>query len=437
MLPKIITIIVIGVVGFLGLGFVSMKMGINPPFGIPKPQPPNFSQTGYNQNQQANSQNHETEDVARQFSNGQCQGKGSTKLKASPIDVSNLNFIFPMGKLNGAHVTPVDHQYWIPNGVKSLGGLTDEPEKYEIHAPADGYIVSVEHSTQAITEGSNQPPEDDYRIIFEHSCTFYSLLIHINKVNKAILDQMTFKQGSSGHSSGFGRVRVKMGEVIGKSGAHQFDFSVINTEVSLPGFIKPQSYNAEPWKTHIVDPFDYFDEPVKSQLIAKSVRNVPPMGGKIDYDINGKLIGNWFRVGSGGYFGNQTDRGAGGRYWDSHLSIVYDPIDPSKIVVSTGNFDGKAAQFAVLGNAPDPKDVDEKTGMVKYELVSYDYLTSSGQVWDERFFDKNLKFKAGTGVLGVAALQVIPGQNLKVEFFPGETSSQVSGFTSKAQTYER
>ncbi len=47
-----------------------------------------------------------------------------------------------------------------------------------------------------------------------------------------------------------------------------------------------------------VDTFDYFDEPVKSQLLAKSLRIALPVGGKIDYDIDGKLIGNWFREGS-------------------------------------------------------------------------------------------------------------------------------------------
>lgn len=383
------------------------------------------------------SQHEEQEDMARMWSNGKCEGKGSTKFKNSPIAVDNLSFIFPMGRMASAHVTPTDHQYWIPIGVKSTGGLTDEPEKFEIYAPADGYIVSIEHSTQAITEGSKQPPQDDYRIIFEHSCTFYSLLIHINKVKKEILDQITFKEDSPGHSSGFGRVGVKQAEVIGRSGAHQFDFAVINTEVTLHGFINPQSYNAEPWKIHTVDTFDYFDEPLRSQLTARSVRTTVPMGGKIDYDIPGKLVGNWFREGSGGYFGNTTDRGASGRYWDSHLSVVYDPIDPAKITVSTGNFNGTSAQFAVLGNSPDPKSVDEKSGVIKYELVERDYITSSGQVWDERMFDKNLKFRAGSQIRGVALFQVLPNQKIKVEFFPNQKASQVSGFTPKAQIYER
>ena len=430
MLPKIL---IIAVLGFLGLGFLSMQFDIEPLSFLFENSPKN------QQDQQANSKNHEQNDVAKQFSNGQCQGKGSTKVKVAPIDVANLNYIFPMGKMASAHVTPTDHQYWIPNGVKSRSGLTDEPEKYEIFAPADGYIVSVEHSTQAITEGSGQPTQDDYRMILEHSCTFYSILIHINKVKKEILDQINLKESSNakGHSSGSGRVKVKAGEAIGRSGAHQFDFSVINTEVTLPGFINPKSYETEPWKIHTVDTFDYVDEPLKSQLIAKSIRSVPPLGGKIDYDVDGKLVGNWFRAGSGGYFGNKSDRGASGRYWDSHLSIVYDPIDPTKITISTGNFNGASAMFAVLGNSPDPKDIGEKSGVIKYELVERDYVTSLGQVWDELKFDKNLKFRAGSEIRGVALFQIIPGQKLKVEIFPNQSSSQVSNFTPKAQVYER
>lgn len=428
MLPKIL---IVAVLGFLGLGFLSMQFGIEPLNFLFENSPKN------QQDQQASSKNHEQDEVARQFSNGQCQGKGSTKLKTSPIDVNNLNYIFPMGKMASAHVTPTDHQYWVPNGVKSRGGLTDEPEKYEIFAPVDGYIVSIEHSTQAITEGSKQPPQDDYRIIFEHSCTFYTILIHINKVNKTILDQMAFKQDSSGHSSGFGRVKVKAGEMIGKSGAHQFDFSIIDTSVTLPGFVKGQSYSTEPWKIHTVDTFDYVDEPLKSKLVAKSLRTTPPIGGKIDYDVDGKLVGNWFRQGSGGYFGNKSDRGASGRYWDSHLSVVYDPIDPTKITISIGNFNGQSGQFAVLGNSPDPKDVDEKSGVIKYELVERDYVTSQGEVWNELAFDKNLKFRAGNEVHGVVLFQVLPNQKLKVQFFPGKISQDVINFTNSAQIYER
>ena len=65
-------------------------------------------------------------------------------------------------------------------------------------------------------------------------------------------------------------------------------------------------------------------EPLRSQLLALDERDIAPRWGKIDYDVNGKLVGNWFRVGSGGYAGMQ--RGGEG-YWDGNLAVVYDGND--------------------------------------------------------------------------------------------------------------
>lgn len=88
----------------------------------------------------------------------------------------------------------------------------------------------------------------------------------------------------------------------------------------MTGFINPAQYTAaEAWKTHVVDLFDYTEEPVKDQMLGLVERDALPRWGKIDYDVDGKLIGNWFKVGSGGYAGgSQLHEG----HWKGHLSIV-------------------------------------------------------------------------------------------------------------------
>lgn len=48
-------------------------------------------------------------DLSRIFSRGQCQGKERVRLTAAPADPNDLAYIFPMGLMTGAHVTPVDH----------------------------------------------------------------------------------------------------------------------------------------------------------------------------------------------------------------------------------------------------------------------------------------------------------------------------------------
>ena len=54
-------------------------------------------------------------------------------------------------------------------------------------------------------------------------------------------------------------------------------------------------------KTHVVDLFQFTQEPLRDQLLALLERDATPRWGKIDYDQDGKLIGNWFKVGTGGY----------------------------------------------------------------------------------------------------------------------------------------
>ena len=223
---------------------------------------------------------------------------------------------------------------------------------------------------------------------------------------------------------------MKAGEIIGTfSGS--LDYNVVDTEVNLPGFVTPQHYQSEDWKIHTKDPFDYFKPTIRGKLISKSLRTAKPEGGKIDYDIDGKLVGNWFEEGTYGYAGlNQN------RYWAGHLSIVYDSIDPEHILVSIGTYQGRAEQFGVKGNVPDPANVEVRTGLVKYELVHYNFYDGQNY-WDMKTLRKGLKIKNDNYVAGVALYRLIDKRRLKAEFFPGKQASQVTGFTNTALIYER
>jgi len=172
-------------------------------------------------------------------------------------------------------------------------------------------------------------------------------------------------------------------------------------------------------------------EPLRSKLIAKSLRTAKPEGGKIDYDLDGRLVGTWFRENTRGYGGLLQEK-----YWRDHLSIVYNHIDPEHIIVSFGSYQGRAKQFGVLGNKPDPRRVSAQTGLVKYALVNYDYFDRDKR-WDRRSWVKGLKVRNGNQVQGVVLFQVLGSEKLKVEIFPGKTASQVSGFSHSAMIYER
>jgi hypothetical protein len=142
---------------------------------------------------------------------------------------------------------------------------------------------------------------------------------------------------------------------------------------------------AEPWKIHTVDLFASFKEPLRSQLLAKNPRSARPRSGKIDYDIDGMLVGNWFERGTNGYAGVcDGHSGQGGcAYWTSHLALAYDHLDPTQVRVSFGDFGGREAQFGVVGNGPDPAKVGVGS-RVGCELAEWQYFKADGSPWDRQ-----------------------------------------------------
>ncbi|MFQ5523459.1 MAG: hypothetical protein ACE5F5_07760 [Acidimicrobiia bacterium] len=193
----------------------------------------------------------------------------------------------------------------------------------------------------------------------------------------------------------------------------------------------PEHYRQEPWKIHVPDTLQYFTESIRQAMIAKSPRVEEPFAGRFAYDIDGRLRGNWFQEGTGGYGGSDPER-----YWSGHLSVTYDLFDPSQIVVSIGTLDGASAQFGVRGNAPDPAEVSVASGMVVYELVDYDYY-AGGERWDRVSLVKGIRAVNYDQVRGVVIFQLLDDRRLMVETFPNKTAAEVDGFTEAALIYER
>jgi hypothetical protein len=364
-----------------------------------------------------------TLDVAMLWSQGRAVGKGPVRFTHSPMRFEDIKNLVPYGLMVGGHVCPIDHGYFYPKQL--------EPGRphFPIMAPADGFIVVVGHRTQLTGSSEQSRTYDDYALTIEHSGTFYSQYDLLTQLEPSVLDQLDASVRERFARKQMGppvqtRIPVKAGQVVGRVAGRSLDFGVVNTEVKLPGFLTPKLYGHYAWRVHIVDPFDYFDEPLKSKLLSLNARQVKPPFGKIDYDVDGRLIGNWFREGSGGYPGDRNDpRG----YWMGHLAFAPHHIDPMTTVVSIGDFDGKPRQFWVKGNAPDPAKVSEQDGAVKYELI-WSQLGSAG--------DRQVRQDADA-VQGTVLAQVLAGRKLKFEAFPAKVGSEVKGFTAAARTYER
>jgi hypothetical protein len=59
--------------------------------------------------------------------------------------------------------------------------------------------------------------------------------------------------------------------------------------------IPEQFLKRDPHKLHVVDLFGYIDEQLRTKLLSFNARKVKRLGGRIDYDIDGKLVGNRYR----------------------------------------------------------------------------------------------------------------------------------------------
>ena len=350
-----------------------------------------------------------------------CSGSERVAMTHTPMDLSDIKTIEPMGLTAGAHVTPIDHLYVYPKAT--------ERDASPVYAMADGYIIDISERGVKVDTGAAQKPE--YRIVMQHSCQTISYFDLVTSVDADLLKQSKSVSAITGL-----HIPIKAGQVIGRIGGQSLDTAVYNMDLVLPGFISKDLYTAEPWKIHSDDFFSYFADPLKSDLLALNSRKIEPFSGKIDYDQPGKLIGNWFLEGTNGYSGVGDGKvgkdGVG--YWTGHLSVHYGPIDGKSIIVSLGEFGSNRQPnaFAVTGNTPDPAMISSDSGVVKYELIELPKTNSNQPVEPDTGGPKRV-----AQVQGTVLFQVLDGEKLKVEVFAGKNSAEVKDFTAAAKTYER
>lgn len=345
-----------------------------------------------------------------------CEGEGPVTFTAAPMKFEDIETIRPLGLITAeGHITPTDHQYYYPYSFRD--GLKESSLR-DVYAPAAGVVTSVEIMPDAFNSAGDSGL-GDYRLIIHHSCTFYTIYIHIRELSPK-LEAVVEKRADQREP-----VKVAAGELIGRATA--FDFSAHDEDVVLSGFIVPEHYAGEPWKIHTVDPFDYFEPALKTELLKKNLRAAVPLGGKIDYDIDGKLIGNWFVENTNGYAGIERPY-----YFVSHVSFAPNSLDPEHFIIGLGNYGGKGAEFGSDG--PHPKYVDVESGIITYELRNFDYSVN-GQPWDRLSLAQGLHAENVGPVQGILLVQLLDTRKLKLEAFPGKTSAE--GFTSNAVIYER
>ena len=334
--------------------------------------------------------------------------------------------LVPMGRMWDSHVTPTDHLYF---------QLHEERERGLVHTPAAGKIVSIQRFPNDQAPFWNTAlAEPDYRVVIAHSCTLFSVFIHLGELTPEIT-QVTgaIERGRSWRPTPDQEILLPEGGAIALVGGPAFDYSLHDESSVLAGFQIPSRYEVEPWKVHTVDPFEYMSDELRAELLTKNERTVEPYAGKIDYDVVGTAAGNWFMEGTVDYAGGGAISDSS--YWTGHLSISYDHIDPAQIRISIGRDIGLSqgdcsvcgGVYAVKDNGPDPADVNVTSGVVTYELTGRRHSAENSR---ERTESNGV-------VLGTFLVQVLDDFSIRTEFFKAKSSSEVEGFTDASVIYRR
>lgn len=296
---------------------------------------------------------------------------GSVAFEIPPLDYEAISQATPLGNINPpGHTFPTNHIGFYIKGTNLV----------EVKAMAAGTIRSVYHNSSF----------NDYRIEFKHTETFYSYFDHVKNLSPGIIKD----------------AKVNTGDLIGYGdpAVAAIDLGVVDYD-STRNFIVPGRYHE--FYLYCGNPYVYFVADVREKLLAKNPRLLEPRGGKIDFDIDGRLSGNWFLEGTPIAWNASSYE-----YGSSQLSFVYDMYDPTQICISTGGT-LKLAPFVygVKGNTPDHGEISLSSGIIKYEITS--------------------------SPAAVMLVQLLETRKIKVEVFPNQTKEQVAAFTNEAKIYVR
>ena len=291
---------------------------------------------------------------------------GTLTLSVSPIDVNEIRFITPLGNLNPpAHTIPTDHIYFY---FANPSNEQPAARRMPFRAPGDGVVTTV-------IGGVGQ----ESKVFVRQTSTFIYYLDHL-------ILTVPLERNS----------RVSAGQVLGTTGnAYGIDLGVTNDALTL-NFITPSRYYYD--TLHADAPLKYFQEPLRSELYARVQRIGPDRDGRIDYDVPGRLAGNWFTLAQA-----------------PGVAFAYDTYDPSRVVIATGAGFLQGV-FGIAPGDPAPRDVSVASGRILYTL--------SGTITGP---------PVGVGALGYMLVQMTDDTHIRMETF----TTRPSDFTAAAGTYSR
>ena len=333
----------------------------------------------------------------------------------APIDPAGALWLLPMGEAN---VMPRDH------GGFALVAPYTFPANVPVLAVADGVIILASNGTRTIPPIPDAPEAiwgrayDDHLLVLKVSQSIQVNYAHVTDFHPSLEAQLpSLPKDEIGHQVA---VEVKAGDTLGFVGPHgAMDFSVTDFSLQLD-FLNPSRYPTNhPFAAHVLD---YFQEPVLSRMRQIAIRQQQPRGGKVDYDVAGRIVGNWFLENTTAF-----------TQWSRQLAIVYHHIYGDRITIADGTpmrdvpgieGPGFPDVWWVKGNMPLPETIGSSDGIVKYELLHPKDIRETEDFIDEL-----------RPVQGVMLVEYLDNERIRVETFLGTTTP--STFTASARIYVR
>lgn len=335
-------------------------------------------------------------------------GSNYSFFTSSPVSLSNLDYIVPLGNLNpSGHTFPTDHVY--PQIVNSA--------TVPLYSPGNVTITQI----SAVDNYSSSTT--DYSIYFKPCNEVEVYYLHVKTISTKLSNELVEPFGwDSTYSTGGTTYRnrgknmslaISAGEQIGT--ASSFDIGTRDTRTTL------NFANSERWTSygydHTVCPLDYYSSSLKSSLKSllmgwsKTPRTVEPICGTVEQDIASTAQGAWFVSGTSNSWGGE----------DQHLALVHDNIDPTQAIFSIGtSMSASELSNGTYGFYP--------TGL-EPEYVNRDFseVTANGHIYCYR----------PMYLSGRIILELTNSTTIKIERQDGNCDSPPWSFTGNATTFER
>lgn len=306
-----------------------------------------------------------------------------TLFGSAPLDLAAIDVINPLGHMTTPfNALPQPRMYLV---------LRDRLQNNRVYAPAAGVVKSI------------VPPDAqrvDSRIDVGVGFTLTYFFDHI------ALDA-GIQVGS----------RVEAGQRIARHGGNSccVDFGLVNTGVTN-FYANPLRYSGA--SINADSPLRHFSEPVRSLLYAKVLRVTADKDGRAHYDVAGRLVGGWFHE-------DQLVEGSQlPAAWPKQLAFAYSNTHPGMVLISVAGTLALTNLFATEDTAPDPATVSQSSGLVSYRLFQKNPPVSEGNQ------------KASTQ-LGVMLVQMLAEDRIRVEIFPGSSTTLPSAFSAQSKVYVR